>query len=296
MSYERAIAAIDLKRWDVAVREMTAALADDPLDAHAWSALAFCEYNLGDTERAADSARNALMYDAGDCDSLYLLAVIHLSKDQLTHSEDAIKQALALLPKQPEYLVLFAELQFRGGKRDFGFSVLDQALSAEPTNLCVLTSKIHHLMQSGKFDECRDLKERAMALYPNDARLHALVGVEKMMEGNSSQATLSFLEALRLRPTDSGYVKALQESQRDSSGAAKVSVGFCALTLLVSVPSIVLIHQYPLLIKDNVVVHAFLLISVVVTFTIVFVILPVKLRAIVMTRLSEHIDALQSMA
>src|ERR1700761_3924135 len=129
-SYERALAAFRLKRWDLASKELGAELAVNPHNSQALSLLAACSLNLGELQKAIDQAKTSIKIEPRIAYPHYIAALSYQRAKQIFEAELAIEDALALEPANPDYLAVLAAIKIQTNQRAKGKELLERALSA----------------------------------------------------------------------------------------------------------------------------------------------------------------------
>ncbi len=210
--YQRALAAIELKRWDIARRELTNVLAQSPQEARALSLMSACSFNLGEVDTAIEQSKSAIKCDPKWTHAYYVLSLGYTSKGRFREAQRAIKPALAEEPENPDYLMVMANLHFAEVRWKEGLQLLEHALSYDPAHASCLRLKAYGLRQSGRTADADEVVKQALSLHPEDARLYAEAGWAAIRK-DASEARTHFEEALRLDPTDPSYIRAVQEAR-----------------------------------------------------------------------------------
>lgn len=213
--YQRALAAIELRRWDVARRELTRALAESPNDARALSLLAACSFNLGEVNRAIEQSKTSISSDPAWTHAHYVLALCYTSVKKFKEAESAIQEALAIEPENPDFLMVLANLQFAKMNWEKGLALLEEALATDPSHASCLRLTAYGLRQLGRLEDADEIVKKALALHPEDARLYAEAGWTAIRT-DASAAESHFGEALRLNPEDKSFMRGMKEAQFQS--------------------------------------------------------------------------------
>lgn len=172
MFLDRAQAAFEIKRWDLAKSECEKHLAQEPDDSVALVMLAACQLNLGQNKLASDNAKEALRQNGQCPDAFYVLALASRNEHRPKECERFYKQALALEPNDPRYLCGLAQLHFDlapgavipDHRYKKGLQLLDQALAIEPERCETLQLKAYGLTKLGRFTEADSLRSLALAV------------------------------------------------------------------------------------------------------------------------------------
>ncbi|MBX9725538.1 MAG: tetratricopeptide repeat protein, partial [Candidatus Obscuribacterales bacterium] len=188
-------------RPDVAVRELHAALAEEPDLAMAHSLLSMCFLDLGRTNDAFESARNAVSLDPQDGFSFYALARCHLHKAEFIEAEVAIDEALELEPFDESYLWLLALVQSHIGEFKEAKETLDRALECNPEHASSHSLRAYVLNRLDEKIESDKSSQLALSLTPDDAWSHNFRGWALIERKAYHEAMPHFREALRIDPT-----------------------------------------------------------------------------------------------
>lgn len=213
--YQRALAAIELRRWDVARRELTRSLAENPKDSRALSLLAACSFNLNEVNSAIEQSKAAIEYAPEWTHGYYVLSLCYTSTKRFKEAETAIEAALAVEPANPDYLMVFANLQFAKMNWERGLALLEQALAIDPTHASCLRLTAYGLRQLGRLADAEEIVKKGLSLHPEDARLYAEAGWTAIRT-DAAAAEEHFGEALRLNPKDKSFIQGMKEAQFQS--------------------------------------------------------------------------------
>ena len=213
--YQRALAAIELKRWDVARRELTRSLADNPQDPRALSLMAACSFNLHEVATAIEQSKLAINADPTWTHSYYVLSLCYTSLKRFKEAETAIREAMLIEPENPDFLMVLANLQFAKMSWEAGLALLEQGLAVDPGHASCLRLTAYGLRQLGRLADAEEVVKKALSLHPEDARLYAEAGWTAIRT-DANAAEEHFGEALRLNPGDKSYIRGMKEAQFQS--------------------------------------------------------------------------------
>lgn len=231
--FERAVAAFNLGRWEIAQDELVQHLSVNPNDAEALSLLAACCFNRGRVDEAILHAKGGVERDPEFAHGYYILCMAYVTMARLPKAFASIQRALALDPGNSDYLFALAKVLYEQEKLQMSLEALDLVLSLDANHVPALRLKAIVLLRFGHKPEATDVHERALFLAPQSAQLHADAGWKAMFHGGSfEEAESRFAEALRLNPQSRQHQIGLNASRLIMPS----TVGFCVGSLLVFGP------------------------------------------------------------
>lgn len=188
-------------RPDLAVRELSEALAEEPENARAHAVLSMCLLDLKKSEEAFAEAREAIRLAPADGFSFYALARCHMNADQFIEAEVAIEEALEDDPFNCDYLWFLALVQVCTSDFEQARQTLDRSLEYDPEHASSHSLRAYVLNRLGKTVESDASNDAALALTPEDAWSHTFRGWALVERQKYKDALGHFREALRLDPT-----------------------------------------------------------------------------------------------
>jgi tetratricopeptide (TPR) repeat protein len=174
---------------------------------------AFALYGEEDFARAADAARDGL---AEDPDSVQLLYVLSLSLEQvgdLGGAESAVLAALRLLPEDVELLCQYAAILMRAGQLDKATRLVDVASGIDPESPDVFEARLTLAYLRADDREVKRLTEALLAMDPESARGHRMLGVLAFNQGRAVEAAERFAHTVRADPTDERFAADAREAR-----------------------------------------------------------------------------------
>jgi tetratricopeptide (TPR) repeat protein len=193
---------VEIGRPELALQ--TLAGLDGDTAAHPYALLlrgrALCEMERFDD--AAQAARDGLADAPADIALLYLLSVAEEGRGDLAAAEAAVLAALAEEPDDAVLLCQYARVLMHGGALDKAERVLDKPDAAEPGSTGVLTNRVSlaYLRHDDKAAE--RLTKELLALDPEDAQAHRLLGALAANRGDMATAAERLGTAVREDPAD----------------------------------------------------------------------------------------------
>jgi tetratricopeptide (TPR) repeat protein len=187
-AHRRAQAAIELRRWDTAVEHARQAIAADPA--------------------------------AVDCH--VMLAHALYCQDEHAAALEVTKGALALAPTEPAVHRMRAQILLELDRLPAALAAADEALASSVTARG-LGLRAQVLQRMTRRDQAREACKRAIALEPDTAWLHHLLGNIKLGADKPRAAERAYREALRCEPNDAATLNnlglALQRLRREPEAA-----------------------------------------------------------------------------
>jgi len=197
---QRARLLLGQSRFDLAERELRAALALAPLDATAHGLLGFCLLRRDRAAEALAEANEAIRLAPTWRFGHYVLGAALLAKHDPAAAERAAREALRLGPEEADSFVLLARTRL--AQRDWRGAVehAERALALDPERVGAANVRALALTQLGERDQAASAIEGVLARDPGNAITHRNYGWNKLSAGDHRGALGHFREALRLDP------------------------------------------------------------------------------------------------
>jgi Flp pilus assembly protein TadD len=160
----------DLVSASVVLRE---AMTLDPAQASLCIALAKLQLQLGRRDEAIAQFRRAIELEPANVHLHTQLADTLQASGDVAASEQAYRAALALDPSHNAARGSLALLVARQGRADEGLAVIEEAVARTPADPHLLAKQSFLLSQTGNFVRARETAERAVAVAPQLAGVHA---------------------------------------------------------------------------------------------------------------------------
>jgi tetratricopeptide (TPR) repeat protein len=137
--------------------------------------------------------------------SFYGLLNVEQTPEVKSRRDNELAQVKLLDPKNPSYLVLFAQLSAKQGDLVTARSHLNEALNLKNdyTDALLLLSQID--LEEGKIESAIKVTNSIIALEPNNPARYFQLGVLLAKNNNLDQSVIAFKEAIRL---DNSYANA----------------------------------------------------------------------------------------
>lgn len=191
------------RNFRLAVREFRSALALQPGDALSLAQMALCLKNLGELKAATDAANSALGADPED-------GFVHEAAGWTLlaagRAEDALRHARIARRLRPESVWAMQLNAHAAAKlRDYegALQAIEEALCLSPNDDSLHGNRANFLRLLGRLDESLRSAAKARELAPYDMWSHLEYARTAETMGAWDDASASYVEALRLEPSDS---------------------------------------------------------------------------------------------
>jgi tetratricopeptide (TPR) repeat protein len=215
--YERAVAALDLGRAEIAEKHLRRALVADPSNARVLATLALSRACQGDLLEAAAVAQEALALAPDDAFALRVRASVGAPgdpQDAVEYSREAVSadpqsaQAWHLLAVQCESFSNVPDAQ----------EAAEQCLKLSPTHCgaLLLLGRCH--LRCSRKDKAIEVCRRVLSVHPDSEDAHQLLGDIARRYSNFREAASHYANALRSGTKDislrNKYLDAIERSSR----------------------------------------------------------------------------------
>ncbi|MBX3401187.1 MAG: tetratricopeptide repeat protein [Gemmataceae bacterium] len=214
--FARARILLEQNRYDLAARETTARLADDPNDPEGHILLAICQCNLNDPQ-AIDTARTAVELAPNEDRAHFVYSLAQLRKGNLDEAERAIRRAIEINCWNSGYFGQLAAIEVGRYRWTEALAAADQGLALDPDDRHCLNLRAVALTKLGRKSEAASTLEGALEKNPEDAYSHANRGWTLLHENEPNKAIEHFRESLRLDPTSAWAKEGMLEALRARS-------------------------------------------------------------------------------
>lgn len=198
--FERGAKLYDLKKWEPALQEFLAHLAQHPDDSQAYSLAAYCELKLKRYGDATKTAAEAIAADPTDAHAHYMMSIVMRERNALPQSFEALNEALSLEPREPQYLTALAHLHLQTANWSEALDASDDALSVAPEHLGAINSRATALIRLRRVDEAEQSLQDALLKAPEDEETRANMGWLELERGRWNDALKHFESALAIDP------------------------------------------------------------------------------------------------
>ncbi len=196
----RAQMLLSQERYELAEKELRAALIENPDDSGVLSMLAVCLCEQKKYEEATSAAEQAIASRPDDDFAFYALAIVMYQRNRFAESREAINQAIALDPYDPHHHAHVAALEIQANNYQACLDASDRGLACDPENQRCTNLRAVALTKLGRREEAAAAMETALDLNPENAATHANKGWAALHDREPKEAMEHFREALRLEP------------------------------------------------------------------------------------------------
>lgn len=214
--FARARILLEQDRYDLAAREVTARLADDPNDPEGYILLALCQSNLNDP-KAAETARTAVELAPNDDRAHFVSSLTQRKRGNLDEAERAIRRAIELNSWNAGYFGQHAAIDVARYRWTEALKSADEGLAIDPDDETCLNLRAIALTKLGRHADAASTLEGALEKHPEDAHVHANRGWTLLHENEPRKAIEHFRESLRLDPNSEWAKEGLLEALRAKS-------------------------------------------------------------------------------
>ncbi len=215
---QRGLLLFDQRRYDLAERELRAALATDPDHPLAHAVLAFCLLERDDLDGAEAEAGQAILNAPDESFSHHAMSRVLHQRRRTKEAEEAIREAIRLSPDDAGYHASLAGILMDLRRWPDALAAAERGLEIDAEHDGCANLRVLALRQLGRADEAAAAMEGVLARRPDDAVSHANQGWALLERGDADKALEHFREALRIDPeldwARAGLVEALKARYR----------------------------------------------------------------------------------
>ncbi|MDB5047404.1 MAG: hypothetical protein JWO30_475 [Fibrobacteres bacterium] len=211
---ERAQLLINQSRFDMAERELRAALSQDPDDFRAHALLAYCLLRLARPKDALEEANLAVAKEPAAPYARYIQALTLMESGRREDAKAAAREAIQLDPADADYFALLGGLHLDGKNWNEALKSAESALLLDAENVQGANVRAAALVKLGRGAEAGLTLDSALAREPESAVTHANMGWTLLERGDHKKALEHFREALRLEPDQEWAREGIVESMK----------------------------------------------------------------------------------
>jgi tetratricopeptide (TPR) repeat protein len=197
---QRASLLIDQGRYELAERELTAAMAEEPNDAVTHGLMAICMLSRERFDEATDFAERAIHLAPDSPMGYGVAAIVWRTRRHFDKAEASIREAIALLPYDADYRATLSSIKYLQKDWEAAREAAEAALAIDPEHTDALNLRAESLRKLGRTGDALAELETSLQVNPDSAGTHASLGWTYLQKGNRAKATEHFREALRLDP------------------------------------------------------------------------------------------------
>ncbi|MBL7776546.1 MAG: tetratricopeptide repeat protein [Saprospiraceae bacterium] len=188
------------------------ALAEAPGHSGALAALAWSLIQQEKYPGALEAAQQAVAGEPDQPNYLFALGYAQLFNNQPDKARETAQAALQLAPDASVLYQLLAQIEFQERRWELALHNAEKGLEFEPDDDGLINLRAMILVKLNRTAEAGDTVDSALYQNPQNAYAHANKGWVKIEQGQYQDAQESFLEALRLDPSNEHAKDGLKES------------------------------------------------------------------------------------
>lgn len=196
----RAMALIELRRFNEAIELLVRLIASEPTSARPWCLLAQCHLGLNDAGRALQAAGGAATVEPGSEWAQRLRALALLQLKRRREGLAAASEAVRLSPLEPQGYVVLAEAELANRHVNGAGTAAEQARQLDPEGTAGYLTLGRVALRRHQFAKAEEHFRGALARDPENAMAMNNLGVALQRQGRKPQAIHCFAEASRLDP------------------------------------------------------------------------------------------------
>lgn len=202
------------RRFDLAEREFTQAVASDPLHAIAHAMLALCLCELKQYRNAIQTAHQSIASSPDNSYCHYALAHILFRCNRFDEARKVISEAIRLNPDAAINFGQSALIDLNSGNYSAALKIAEQGLHIDPEDMNSNIARVRALDRLGRKPESIEAAQNLLRIAPNDEYAHCNTGWSYLEHGDHLQALEHLQESLRINPSleraQEGLVEALR--------------------------------------------------------------------------------------
>jgi len=178
-------------------------LAEDPQNTEALLVKAADIVDKNQYDQAISTLRSILRDNPGSAPALRMLGITHELSGDKDLAEDMYARAFEASKFAPEYAVLYANKLIGLKRQDTAVSVLEEALSASPNNLALLTRLAQLHIANNDWTKAQEVSERISQLNKGSEVSYQLQGIISAGQKDFDKSIESFKKAYESFPDSS---------------------------------------------------------------------------------------------
>ncbi|MBX9691121.1 MAG: tetratricopeptide repeat protein [Cyanobacteria bacterium] len=217
--YSRASQLYNLGIYEGAERELSRAIAADPLDEYCHILLSSVLYKLRRFEEAIATGKEAVRLNPDNYETYLALGNALHACVRDTEAELAVDEALRLAPDDARVYRLASDIKNKQNLLEEALMHAEKACELDPKNAYSLSYRVNALLGLGRLEEAETIIKSGLNLNPEESAFFINTGRCALLQADYKKAIESCQEALKLRPNDdsSHYAMAcaLHDAGRD---------------------------------------------------------------------------------
>ncbi|HYR12221.1 MAG TPA: hypothetical protein VEQ60_30825 [Longimicrobium sp.] len=203
---------VEMRRLDLAERELGRWLSRHPHDAHGHALMAWTLALRGRGDEGLRAADEAVRLAPDWAYTHSIRANVLEELDRHEESELSVREAIALAPDYAGYRALLAVslLNQRPYRAEEALRAVDEGLALDPHHPACARMRVEALLRLWRLDEARQAAAFALRLSPEWSALHEAAGWIELNAGNLAGTREHMREALRTDPLNEAAASGLQ--------------------------------------------------------------------------------------
>lgn len=211
--FARARVLMEQKRYDLALKEITARIGDDPEDPEGYILTALCRH-LTNQPGAWDAAQRAVELAPNECRAHFVVSITEAKRGNLDEAEAAIRRAIELNTWNAGYFGQLSAIDIARYRWNEALQSANEGLAIDPDDEVCLNHRAVALTKLGRHAEAASTLEGTLEKHPEDAHTHANRGWTLLHENEPRKAIEHFRESLRLNPNSEWAKQGMLEALR----------------------------------------------------------------------------------
>jgi len=222
--YNRGLALGDLQQLEAAEDAFTAVLRLDPDFVPAYGALGGLELARNRPQAAIEAFERVVELEPETVENWEILVKILAGVGNAKAADDRLRRGLAIHPEAAGLLRLQARSLAQSGRLDEAANLFERAIDSDPEQLAARVDLGNLRMTQGDSEGALTVFRAALAIRPDDDRLHHLVASTLLVTGEFEAARPHLEQAVRLNPSNTAATLDLarlseQEGRTDEAAA-----------------------------------------------------------------------------
>jgi len=187
------------KKYDLAMEHFSKISAQSELYPDSRLNIAFILNRKGETDRAKEVLRKAILMWPKSAELYITLATFYETDKKLDDSERVLKQALKEIPNNEEVYLRLGNIYDKQGKKEDGLKLVNKVLEINPENPSALNYIAYTYAENNeKLDEALTLVSNALKLKPGDGYIMDTMGWIYFKRGDYKKSLKVLNEALKI--------------------------------------------------------------------------------------------------
>ncbi len=170
----------------------------------------------GRLEEATECYRQAVASNPGHAEGFLNLGFALKEQQLYDEAEQALKQAVLLDPKMVDAYYFLGSIALERGNPSAAIDYFNHTLELKPDFEIVYGDLCQLLFQSGQLERARNVIQQGLALFPQSAQFHCLLGNLYVAQKKPEQAVSCYRKALAIQPDYAGVPQTLSSGTASS--------------------------------------------------------------------------------